>query len=104
MTTAQQADEIDALRGLMAHYELWGDTQQWDKFGSLFHDDAVVITAHDFFLPEIAIDDDTHAHAIWGCTTTSRPRSSNSTVTGTSATTTSRSTGSGRSSACTPHG
>jgi hypothetical protein len=25
-----------------------------------------VQTAHDFFLPEIAIDDDTHGHAIWG--------------------------------------
>jgi hypothetical protein len=101
MTTAQQASEIEALRVLMAHYERWGDTQQWDKFGSLFHDDAVIIidagpranpqtdprvelhgreafiagmsaslegvqTAHDFFLPEITIDDNTHAHAIWG--------------------------------------
>jgi SnoaL-like domain len=27
----------------MAHYAHWGDTQQWDKFGSLFHDDAVII-------------------------------------------------------------
>ena len=27
----------------MAHYALWGDTHQWDKFGSLSHDDAVVI-------------------------------------------------------------
>ena len=101
MSAARRADEIEGLRVLMAHYELWGDTQQWDKFGSLFHDDAMVIidagprpnpeadprvkiygreafiaamsaslegvqTAHDFFLPEIAIDDDTHGHAIWG--------------------------------------
>jgi hypothetical protein len=100
MTTAQQADEIEALRVLMAHYALWGDTHQWDKFGSLFHDDAVVIidagprpdpesdprvelhgreafvagmsaslkgvhSAHNMFLPDITIDDDTHAHAIW---------------------------------------
>jgi hypothetical protein len=41
--TAQQADDIEALRVLMAHYELWGDTQQRDKFGSLFHDDVAVI-------------------------------------------------------------
>ena len=27
----------------MAHYERWGDTQHWDKFGSPFHDEAVVI-------------------------------------------------------------
>ena len=101
MTAAQQADEIEALKVLMAHYEWWGDTHQWDKFGSLFHDDAVVVIdagprphpqadprielhgreafiagmsaslegvqlAHTFFLPEITIDDDTHAHAIWG--------------------------------------
>jgi hypothetical protein len=25
-TSAQQADEIEALRVLMAHYALWGDT------------------------------------------------------------------------------
>jgi hypothetical protein len=85
----------------MANYAVWGDTQQWEKFGSLFHDDAVIIvdagpradpqadprvevhgreafiagmsaslegmrTAHNLFLPEITIQDDTHAHAIWG--------------------------------------
>jgi hypothetical protein len=101
MSIPQQVDELEVLRVLMSHYAQWGDTQQWDKFGSLFHDDAVVIidagprpdpqsdprveihgreafiaaytaslegvrTAHDFFLPEITIDDDTHAHAIWG--------------------------------------
>ena len=101
MSTAQQADEIEALKVLMAHYAQWGDTQQWDKFGSLFHDDTVVIidagprpnpeadprievhgreafiagqsaaldgvhTAHNMFLPEITIDDHTHAHATWG--------------------------------------
>jgi hypothetical protein len=101
MTAAQQADDIEALKLLMAHYACWGDTQQWDKFGSLFHDDAVIIidagprpdqkadprievhgreafiagqsasldgvhTAHNMFLPEITIDDDTHAHATWG--------------------------------------
>ena len=101
MTGAQQADEIEALKLLMADYAQWGDTQQWDKFGSLFHDDAVIIidagprpdpeadprievhgreafiagqsasldgvhTAHNMFLPEITIDDDTHAHATWG--------------------------------------
>lgn len=43
MTAAQRADEIEALKLLMAHYALWGDTQQWDKFGSLFHDDVVII-------------------------------------------------------------
>ena len=101
MVAAQQADEIEALKLLMAHYAEWGDTQQWDKFGSLFHDDAVIIidagprpdpeadprievhgreafiagqsasldgvhTAHNMFLPEITIDDDTRAHATWG--------------------------------------
>jgi hypothetical protein len=101
MSSAQQADEIEVLKVLMAHYARWGDTQQWDKFGSLFHDDAVVIidagprpdpesdprveihgreafiaaytaslegvhTAHNFFLPEITIDGDTNAHAVWG--------------------------------------
>jgi hypothetical protein len=101
MTAAQQADDIEALKLLMAHYAQWGDTQHWDKFGSLFHDDAVIIidagprpdpkadprievhdreafiagqsasldgvhTAHNMFLPEITIDDDTHAHATWG--------------------------------------
>jgi hypothetical protein len=45
MTTAQQAEEIEALKLLMAHYAHWGDTQQWDKFGSLFHDDAVIVDA-----------------------------------------------------------
>jgi SnoaL-like domain len=98
---AQHADEIEALKLLMAYYAQWGDTQQWAKFGSLFHDDAVIIidagprpdpeadpriqvhgreafiagqsasldgvhTAHNMFLPEIVIDDDTHAHATWG--------------------------------------
>ena len=101
MTTAQHADDIEALKLLMARYAHWGDTQQWDKFGSLFHDDAVIIvdagprpdpeadprievhgreafitgmsasldgvhTAHNLFLPEITIHDDTHAHATWG--------------------------------------
>jgi hypothetical protein len=101
MSTAQQADEIEALKLLMAQYARWGDAQQWDKFGSLFHDDTVVIidagprpnpeadprievhgreafiagqsasldgvhTAHNMFLPEITIEDDTHAHATWG--------------------------------------
>jgi len=101
VTTAQHEGEIEVLRVLMSHYAQWGDTQQWDKFGSLFHDDAVIIidagprpdpesdpcvelhgreafiaaysaslegvhTAHNMFLPDITIDDDTHAHAIWG--------------------------------------
>jgi len=101
VTAAQQVDEIGALKLLMAHYAQWGDTQQWDKFGSLFHDDAEIIidagprpdpeadprievhgreafiagqsasldgvhTAHNMFLPEITIDDDTRAHATWG--------------------------------------
>jgi SnoaL-like protein len=101
VTAAQHEDEIEALRVLMSRYEKWGDTQQWDKFGSLFHDDAAIIidagprpnpeadprveihgrepfiaaytasldgvhTAHNMFLPEITIDDDTHAHATWG--------------------------------------
>ena len=95
------SDEAEALRLLMARYAHWGDTQQWDKFGSLFHDDAVIVidagprpnreadprieihgreqfiagmsasmagvrSAHDMFLPEITIDDDTHARATWG--------------------------------------
>jgi SnoaL-like domain len=101
VTTAQQADEIEVLRVLMARYARWGDAQQCDKFGSLFHDDTVVTidagprpnpeadprievrgreafiagqsasldgvhTAHNMFLPEITIDDNTHAHATWG--------------------------------------
>jgi SnoaL-like domain len=101
LTSAQHEDEIEVLRVFMSHYAEWGDTQQWDKFGSLFHDDAVIIidagprpdpeadprievhgreafiaaqsasldgvhTAHNMFLPEITIVDDTHAHATWG--------------------------------------
>jgi hypothetical protein len=100
-TAGRSVDEIEALKLLMVHYAQWGDTQQWDKFGSLFHDDAVIIidagprpdleadprievhgreafvagqsasldgvhTAHNMFLPEITIDDATHAHATWG--------------------------------------
>jgi hypothetical protein len=41
VTTAPRVDEIEDLKVLMAQYALWGDTQQWDKFGSLFHDDAL---------------------------------------------------------------
>ncbi|HEY0249080.1 MAG TPA: nuclear transport factor 2 family protein [Gryllotalpicola sp.] len=93
-------DEIEALERLMADYERWGDGQDWDKFATLFHEDAVVIfdagprgsadapvgaeihgradfvagmsasltgvqTAHQFYLPEITIADETHAHASW---------------------------------------
>jgi hypothetical protein len=36
MTTSQQADEIEALRVLMAHYALWGDTQQWENSARCF--------------------------------------------------------------------
>src|SRR5579871_1196296 len=96
MSPAQRAEETEVLRILRSRYAQWGDTQQWDKFGSLFHDDALVVidagprpnpeadprveihgreafiaaytasldgvhTAHDFFLPEITIDDETHA-------------------------------------------
>jgi hypothetical protein len=43
VTAAQREDEIEALRLLMSRYARWGDTQQWDKFGSLFHEDAVLI-------------------------------------------------------------
>jgi hypothetical protein len=100
MDTSRRTAETEALKLLMAHYAHWGDTQQWDKFGSLFHDDVIVIvdagpratpqaearieihgreafiggmsasltgvqTAHQMFLPEITITDDSHAHATW---------------------------------------
>ena len=43
MTAAERQDAIEALKLLMAHDAHWGDPQQCNEFGSLVHDDAVII-------------------------------------------------------------
>jgi ketosteroid isomerase-like protein len=93
--------EIENLKRLMARFYQYGDAKDWDAFGSLFTEDAViridaaprpapdvpgevviegrdafieamsslvdgVHTAHNAYLPDITIIDDTHAEATWG--------------------------------------
>lgn len=40
MDKATELADIERLKVLMAHYSTWGDTQQWDKFTTLLHQDA----------------------------------------------------------------
>ena len=43
MDRTTELAEIERLKVLMAHYSTWGDTQQWDKFATLLHEDAEFI-------------------------------------------------------------
>ena len=41
MTAQDQLADIEALKQLMARYERYGDTQNWEEFAKLFTEDAV---------------------------------------------------------------
>ena len=73
MDRTTELAEIERLKVQMAHYSIWGDTQQWDKFATLLHEDAEFIidytngfhSAHQMYLPDITIIDEHTAHATW---------------------------------------
>jgi hypothetical protein len=41
MTARDQLADIEALKQLMARYERYGDTEDWEEFAKLFTEDAV---------------------------------------------------------------
>ncbi|HEV7565063.1 MAG TPA: nuclear transport factor 2 family protein [Microbacteriaceae bacterium] len=43
MDALQQLIETEELKKMMARYSVWGDTGQWEKFGTLFDDDLEVV-------------------------------------------------------------